>query len=59
MEAMTVIQDKASSLIWGMPGKAFALNSQVEQLPLNDISEKLLHYAALDNPLGKWGENAK
>ncbi len=46
--ARTLIQDKQSSLIWGMPGSAFALNAHLEQCCLNDITSKLLDYAAID-----------
>lgn len=36
--ALTLIQDKASSVVWGMPGKADALNAQDETLELNQIA---------------------
>ncbi|WDE03030.1 chemotaxis response regulator protein-glutamate methylesterase [Thalassomonas viridans] len=45
--ARTLIQDKATSLVWGMPGKAFALNAQTEQYPLAEIAGKLLDFASL------------
>lgn len=45
--ARTVIQDKESSLIWGMPGKAFQLNAHTSIHNLNEVSESLLSYAAL------------
>ena len=35
--AMTIIQDKASSLIWGMPGSAHALNAHTKEYALVDI----------------------
>jgi len=46
--AMTIIQDKASSLIWGMPGSAHALNAQVKECALLDIPKEILAYASLD-----------
>ncbi len=35
---VTLIQDKASSVVWGMPGKADALSAQDETLDLNQIA---------------------
>ncbi|OUR61352.1 chemotaxis response regulator protein-glutamate methylesterase [Colwellia sp. 39_35_sub15_T18] len=46
--ARTIIQDKASSLIWGMPGKAHALDAHTLELPLIKIGKAMLEYAALD-----------
>tara|TARA_R110001592_G_scaffold263887_2_gene529244 strand:+ start:1952 stop:3037 length:1086 start_codon:yes stop_codon:yes gene_type:complete len=46
--AMTIIQDKASSLIWGMPGSAHALNAQVKECSLVNIPKEILAHAALD-----------
>lgn len=46
--ARTLIQDKNSSLIWGMPGKAHAIDAHTLALPLNKIAKSLLDYAALD-----------
>jgi len=46
--ARTIIQDKASSLIWGMPGKAHALGAHTLELPLIKIGKAMLEYAALD-----------
>lgn len=46
--ARTLIQDKASSLIWGMPGKAYALNAHCEQLPLDNIANSLISFASLN-----------
>jgi len=45
--ARTIIQDKNSSLIWGMPGSAHELNAHTEVSGLNKIAKKLLAYAAL------------
>ena len=44
----TIIQDKKSSLIWGMPGAAHGLNAHTQALPLDDIASDLLAYALLD-----------
>lgn len=46
--AMTIIQDKASSLIWGMPGSAHAITAQVKESGLVDIAKHLLAFASLD-----------
>ena len=46
--ALTLIQDKNSSLIWGMPGRAHALCAHVLEMPLNKISQRMLEHASLD-----------
>jgi len=46
--ARTIIQDKNSSLIWGMPGSAFAIHAHTDMYDLNKIPSKLLTYAAFD-----------
>lgn len=46
--ARTIIQDKQSSLVWGMPGAAHKLSAHVEELPLNKLSESLLTFAVLN-----------
>jgi len=46
--AFTIIQDQASSLIWGMPGKAHALSADTIQSDLSKIAFNFLHYASLD-----------
>ena len=38
----TLIQDLASSVIWGMPGSAFKLNAHCEQSPLDDVANRLI-----------------
>ncbi|HET6435061.1 MAG TPA: chemotaxis protein CheB, partial [Xanthomonadaceae bacterium] len=40
--ALTIAQDEASSLIWGMPGAAVALDAACEVLPLSQIAQRLL-----------------
>ena len=44
----TLIQDKNSSLIWGMPGRAHALDAHTIALPLTEIAKNILDYAALN-----------
>lgn len=46
--AITIIQDKCSSLIWGMPGSAFELNAHLKQCSLLDMASQILKFAALD-----------
>lgn len=46
--ARTVIQDKHSSLIWGMPGSAHRLNAQLDEFDLTEIAQQLLTFASLD-----------
>lgn len=46
--ARTIIQDKNSSLIWGMPGRAHAIEAHTMQSPLTDITKQLLDYACLN-----------
>lgn len=48
--AHTIIQDKETSLVWGMPGSAFDLNAHIEQSPLADVAQKLLAFAELKRP---------
>lgn len=47
--AMTIIQDKKTSLIWGMPGNAFALNAHVKQGALNELAQTILNFSMLDH----------
>lgn len=46
--ARTIIQDKNSSLIWGMPGRAHAISAHTTASPLKLIASKMLEYAALN-----------
>ncbi|PKG81809.1 chemotaxis response regulator protein-glutamate methylesterase [Colwellia sp. 75C3] len=46
--ARTVIQDKNSSLIWGMPGRAHAIAAHTMEAPLTDIAKHILDYASLN-----------
>jgi len=46
--ACTLIQNQVSSLVWGMPGKAFALNAHCEQVSLTEVAAAILHFASLD-----------
>lgn len=40
--AKTIVQDEASSVVWGMPGAAFKLGCADYVVPLDDIAEKVL-----------------
>ena len=40
--ASTVAQDEPSSVVWGMPGAAVALNAAQDVLPLSQIAHRLL-----------------
>jgi len=44
--APTLVQDEASSVVWGMPGAAFKLGAAQETVPLERIAERLLALAA-------------
>jgi len=46
--ARTIIQDKSSSLIWGMPGRAHAIDAHTMESPLTDVAKHLLNYASLN-----------
>lgn len=41
--AYTIIQDKDSSVVWGMPGVAFNLNAHEVMLPLSKIAAKIVN----------------
>ncbi|KAG1240455.1 hypothetical protein G6F68_017645 [Rhizopus microsporus] len=43
--APTLVQDEASSVVWGMPGAAFKLGAAEEQVPLARIADRLLALA--------------
>ena len=45
--ARTIIQDKATSLIWGMPGSAHEINAHTDEFPLEKVAKTLLDYAKL------------
>ncbi|WIH06600.1 chemotaxis response regulator protein-glutamate methylesterase [Xanthomonas translucens pv. graminis] len=40
--ASTLVQDEATSVVWGMPGSAFRLGAAQEVLPLDRIAERLI-----------------
>jgi two-component system chemotaxis response regulator CheB len=40
--AATLVQDEATSVVWGMPGSALALGAAQETVPLSRIAERLL-----------------
>jgi two-component system chemotaxis response regulator CheB len=43
--APTLVQDEATSVVWGMPGAAFKLGATDEQVPLERIAERLMSLA--------------
>jgi len=57
--ARTIIQDKQSSLVWGMPGAAHKLAAHVDELPLNKVAEELLSFAILNREQIKDDTDAK
>ncbi|WP_420465289.1 protein-glutamate methylesterase/protein-glutamine glutaminase [Panacagrimonas sp.] len=44
--ARTLVQDEASSVVWGMPGAAFKLGAAEQVLPLARMAEALLELSA-------------
>jgi len=44
--ARTLIQDKSTSLVWGMPGSAAKINAHCKEFPLDDFAKKLLAFAS-------------
>ena len=46
--APTVVQDEASSVVWGMPGAAFKLGAADRVLPLEAIAQELLRQCSTD-----------
>jgi len=46
--ARTIIQDKPSSLVWGMPGAAHKLSAHVDELSLSQLPKSLLTFALLN-----------
>ncbi|MGH8038806.1 MAG: protein-glutamate methylesterase/protein-glutamine glutaminase [Stenotrophomonas sp.] len=40
--APTLVQDEATSVVWGMPGAAFKLGAAEEQVPLERIADRLM-----------------
>lgn len=40
--AATLVQDEASSVVWGMPGAAWKLGAAQDRVPLDDIADRLL-----------------
>ena len=43
--ARTLVQDEASSVVWGMPGSAFRMGATRRVLPLSEIAEQMLNLA--------------
>ncbi|WP_415900701.1 protein-glutamate methylesterase/protein-glutamine glutaminase [Neptuniibacter sp. QD48_11] len=42
--AHSIVQDEATSLVWGMPGAAVRLGAAKEVVPLNDIAQRLVQH---------------
>jgi two-component system chemotaxis response regulator CheB len=47
----TVAQDEATSVVWGMPGAAVAVEAAVKVLPLDKISKFILYQAVADRSI--------
>ncbi|MQP77389.1 chemotaxis-specific protein-glutamate methyltransferase CheB [Stenotrophomonas sp. MYb238] len=43
--ARTLVQDEASSVVWGMPGAAFKLGAADEVVPLDQVAARLLAWS--------------
>lgn len=43
--ARTLVQDEATSVVWGMPGAAFKLGAADEVVPLEQVAARLLAWA--------------
>jgi two-component system chemotaxis response regulator CheB len=46
--AQTMVQDEATSVVWGMPGSAFRLGASDQVLPLGEIPQALLSLASVE-----------
>jgi two-component system chemotaxis response regulator CheB len=44
--APTLVQDEASSVVWGMPGAAYKLGAAQEVVPLSRVAERLIALSA-------------
>lgn len=44
--ASTLVQDEASSVVWGMPGAAYKLGAAQEVVPLERVAERLIALSA-------------
>ncbi|HAI93918.1 MAG TPA: hypothetical protein DCM36_04085, partial [Xanthomonadaceae bacterium] len=45
--AVTLVQDEATSVVWGMPGAAWKLGAARDMLPLDRIAQRLMEWASL------------
>nr|WP_279513009.1 chemotaxis response regulator protein-glutamate methylesterase [Luteimonas yindakuii] len=48
--AATLVQDEATSVVWGMPGAAVKLGAATEIVPLDAIATRLLGWASQPHP---------
>jgi len=46
--ARTLVQDKSTSLVWGMPGAAYKINAHCKELPLPELAKSILSFASLN-----------
>jgi len=46
--AVTIAQDEATSVVWGMPGEAVKLGAAEHVLPINKIAQAVIRFAAKD-----------
>jgi len=44
--AINIVQDQASSIVWGMPGEAYKLGAAHHMLPLNQIAAQIMDLLA-------------
>ena len=47
--AYNIVQDEATSLVWGMPGSAYRFGAASELVPLEKIAAKLLSHLSKNN----------
>ncbi len=55
--AQTLIQDEASSVVWGMPGAAWKMGATQHQYPLRNIAEQVLQRCRDDKPAPTQGNS--
>ncbi|HET7796568.1 MAG TPA: chemotaxis protein CheB, partial [Nevskia sp.] len=46
--AHTIVQDEASSVVWGMPGAAYKMGAADRAIKLDNIAAELLNLCAAD-----------
>jgi two-component system, chemotaxis family, protein-glutamate methylesterase/glutaminase len=53
--AQTLVQDEATSVVWGMPGAAWKMGAAAEMLPLEKIAGRLVELACRPLPAARTG----